>query len=559
MEANPVRIVQYFDGEKQSIIPLFQRPYTWEKRNWGTIWNDIMAYYDSDDDSTHFMGAIVSIPARTVPVGVTKHLIIDGQQRLTTIAIVLCALRDENEKIAAQIQDYLVNRHYENNPDYLKLLPTQGDRDVYCQLVNQKIDNKTKHLMLEAYDYFRNAINQKDDNDESLDPVKLFDIVKRCLQVVMINLGEADDPYLIFESLNYKGEPLSQADLVRNFILMKFKHSLAPGGEQEKVYNDLWHPLEELLKDNLGEFLWHYASQNGTNVKKPRIYATIKAKFADLKSSEACIEEISEMRRHGGYYHHFLFPSEEPNHDIKMKLTALSKMEVSISYPLLLKLFRGYDKGAYGEMALAKCLSIIESMILRRTIVDEKRAALNKVFVILSSRFAYEANPDEWLQSDLLRRVRSERWPDDDELLFAFVNKEMYGTKGIKLVLEGIETLCANKELIDFSNVNLSIEHIMPQTLTDEWKTMLGSNWAEIHKKYLHTSGNLTLTAYNPELSNLPFDKKKEIFINSGLALNRLIAQEPVWGPEQIENRSKYLAKKTISIWKRPKNSPSLG
>ena len=262
------------------------------------------------------------------------------------------------------------------------------------------------------------------------------------------------------------------------------------------------------------------------------------------------------MRRHGGYYHHFLFPDEEPNHDIRLKLTALSKMEVSISYPLLLKLFRGYDKGAYGEMALAKCLSIIESMILRRTIVDEKRAALNKVFVILAPRFNYESNPDEWLQSDLLRRVRSERWPEDDELMFTFVNKELYGTKGIKLVLEGIEMLCANKEFIDFDNVNLTLEHIMPQTLTDEWKSMLGPNWAEIHKKYLHTSGNLT---YNPELSNYSFEKKKEIFFNSGLALNRLIAQESVWGQDQIENRSRYLAEKTITIWKRPKASPSMG
>jgi len=184
---------------------------------------------------------------------------------------------------------------------------------------------------------------------------------------------------------------------------------------------------------------------------------------------------------------------------------------------------------------------------------------LNKVFVIMASRFLDDPNPDEWLQADLLRRVRSERWPDDDELNFAFVNKELYGTKGIKLVLEGIETVCANKEVIDFSKGNLSIEHIMPQTLTDEWKSMLGPNWAEIHKKYLHTSGNLTLTAYNPELSNLPFGKKKEIFINSGLALNRLIAQETVWGADQIEKRSKYLAEQTIAIWERPKASPSMG
>lgn len=209
MEANPVRIVQYFDGEKQSIIPLFQRPYTWGKRNWQSLWLDIMSYYDDAGvGASHFMGAVVSIPAKTVPVGVTKHLVIDGQQRLTTVAIFLCALRDcGDERRAAQIQDYLVNRHYDvNSPDFLKLLPTQGDRASYLQVINGggveiHID---RDLVKECYDFFVKSLSGKDDEGEDIDPGRVFDIVKSCLQVVMINLGEADDPYLIFESLNFK-------------------------------------------------------------------------------------------------------------------------------------------------------------------------------------------------------------------------------------------------------------------------------------------------------------------------------------------------------------------
>jgi len=252
MEANPVRIVQYFDGEKQSIIPLFQRHYTWNNRNWQTLWEDIMQCYDNMDpthfmDSTHFMGAIVSIPARTVPVGVTKHLIIDGQQRLLTIAVLLCALRDGwgEAQRAEQIQDYLANRYYEGSVDYPKILPTQDDREEYSQLLTPHVNcsRKSQHLMHEAYLFFKNALLSKDDNDEMIDPNKIFDIVRQCLQVVMINLAETDDPYVIFESLNYKAEPLTQADLVRNYILMKFRHSLGPGGEQEKVYKESWLPL----------------------------------------------------------------------------------------------------------------------------------------------------------------------------------------------------------------------------------------------------------------------------------------------------------------------------
>ena len=181
MEANPVRIVQYFDGEKQSIIPLFQRPYTWGKRNWQTLWDDIKWYYDENDpNSSHFMGAIVSIPAKTVPVGVTKHLVIDGQQRLTTVAILLCSLRDTvDEKKSAQIQDYLVNRHYDESADYLKLMPTQGDRNAYLTIVRGNSDKDSgKHSIHDCYEYFKKKLIEKDDDEKLIDPEKILEVVK---------------------------------------------------------------------------------------------------------------------------------------------------------------------------------------------------------------------------------------------------------------------------------------------------------------------------------------------------------------------------------------------
>ncbi len=559
MEANPVRIIQYFDGEKQSIIPLFQRPYTWEKTKWTTLWEDIVANCDTESSTTHFMGAVVSIPAKTVPVGVTKHLIIDGQQRLTTIAILLCALRDsvEDEKTKAQIHDYLTNRHYEGSPDYLKLLPTQSDREVYRDIVEGKhFDEKVSHKMLEAYKYFKDKFANIGSEEESVELNQILDVIRRSLQVVMINLGEADDPYLIFESLNFKGEPLTQADLVRNYILMLFKHSLGSGGEQERVYREIWHPLEKRIgSDHLDDFLRQYASMTRDKVKKPNVYKVIKDRFVSLKSAIELEAELGEMAQHSIYYQRFLQPNLEQRRKIRKRLEALGKMEVSISYPLLLRLFRACDQQQFGDDVLEECLAIVESLILRRTVVDEKRSALNKLFLRLSRQLPSEGKASEWLLNELSRTVRSERWPDNEEFEKAITESTLYGTKGIRLLLEGVEACLAGKELIDLNEPNITVEHIMPQTLTKEWREMLGPNCEEIHKKWLHTAGNLTLTAYNSEMSNAPFGEKRKRYEDSGIAMNRWIAKQEVWGEEQIRARANELAKIAKTIWVKPTSS----
>jgi hypothetical protein len=498
------------------------------------------------------MGAVVSIPARTVPVGVTKHLIIDGQQRLTTIAILLCALRDSMDaKAAARIQDYLVNRHYEGTPDYLKLVPTQGDREEYLHLVQKNPGDRKLHGMYEAYHHFRDSLRDFDHNGESVNHLRVLETVAQCLQVVMINLGEADDPYLIFESLNYKGEPLTQADLVRNYVLMRFRHSLEAGGEQQKIYERFWRPLESSLGENLSEFLRHYASKDSSDVKKPKIYAAIKSRFVELKTPDSVEAEIETLSRHGDYYKRFLDPTLESDARIAKQLGALGKMEVSISYPLLLRLFEAHrHKKQISDEALVQCLEMIESLIVRRTVCDEKRSALNRVFIRLAVRFPENEDIAKWLETEMLKTVRSERWPDDDEFNRALQEEPLYGTKGVKLVLEGLEEFYADKEVIDLSKV--TIEHIMPQELTNEWREMLGSNCAEIHKRYLHTIGNLTLTGYNSELSNLSFKEKKKRYAESGIALNRTIAREPIWGVEQIERRAQVLANAARLVWKHP-------
>jgi hypothetical protein len=361
MQASPVRIIEYFDGRKQYLIPLFQRPYTWEKDKWSALWEDIMAHYDSGANASHFMGAVVSMPVKAVPVGVNKHLVIDGQQRLTTLAILLTVLRDRGA--SNRIDDYLINRNDEG-PDKLKLLPTHGDRDVYKGLVLDRVLPPTPCRINTAYDYFEQRV--KEDYDASpIDPNRLLETIEQCLQVVMINLGDTDDPYLIFESLNARGEPLTQADLVRNYVLMKFRDSLEAGGEQERIYEYYWRPIQDSLSAGLTSFLRHYCMKDGANVKENTVYSAIKARLAGLTDTAALEAELKEMRRLGDCYAHFVDPSKETIAALRPCLMAFNELDVTTCYPLLLRLFASHVNQAISENDLEQCLHLITSVRLK--------------------------------------------------------------------------------------------------------------------------------------------------------------------------------------------------
>ena len=304
MEASPARLINYFNGEKQNLIPLFQRPYSWKKSNWETLWDDIIVQYDMEEETAHFMGAIVSVPARSVPVGVSKYLIIDGQQRLTTISLLLAALRDTVDiNSSDRIQEVYLTNRFRKPEDTLKFIPTQADRDRYKKILLDREVPDDQSLMVECYRFFMAKLEAGIDNDgEKINPDRVLTTIEHSLQVVMINLGHEDDPYLIFESLNFKGQPLTQADLVRNYLLMRFNHSIAAGGEQERIYTQYWVPIENRLKANLTEFLRHYAMKDGKNIYKGGIYTAIKSHLNDMDTSIDVEAEISKMTKFAELY-----------------------------------------------------------------------------------------------------------------------------------------------------------------------------------------------------------------------------------------------------------------
>jgi uncharacterized protein with ParB-like and HNH nuclease domain len=552
MDASPVNIIQYFDGTKQEIIPLFQRPYCWQQNNWEILWVDIMTQYEESERNSHFMGAIVTLPVKSVPVGVSKHLVIDGQQRLTTIALLLAAIRKKalecrDEKTAGIVGDLLINRYYKS-PDDLKVVPTQSDRAAYNALIQAKpLKEYEETKIVQGYQFFYNKLSENDNNDRPLVPEKVLQTIQCALQVVMINLGENDDPYLIFESLNHKGVPLNQSDLVRNYVLMRFQHSTTAGGEQELVYEELWHPMEIALGESMTEFLRHFAMKMGRNVRKDEVYVASKSEFERLETTNEVRNSIQEMKAAAFAYNKFIQPDTEENHRLSKSFRAMKELDSTVFYPLLLRFYRGWEGKNYTQDDISKCLEILESFYVRRLVCSVPTNALNKIIMDLCQNLP-TTNPIEWLKQSFDSGSSNRRWPSDTEFTNALTRTPLYPRRKIaQFVLKTLEDSFQHKEPVDSSKS--TIEHIMPQTLTDQWRHELGENNKEIHEQWLDTLGNLTLTGYNSELSNLLFVEKKERLQNTHFELTRSILNENTWGQEQIEARAKQLALASIKCW----------
>ncbi|MGB5684958.1 MAG: DUF262 domain-containing protein [Candidatus Electrothrix sp.] len=551
MEASPSKVIQYFNGEKQNLIPLFQRPYTWKEHNWRTLWDDVMVQYDAGDTNTHFMGAIVSVPARSVPVGVNKYLIIDGQQRLTTISLLLCALRDcLDDNSAARIQEVYLTNRFRDIDDTLKFVPTQADRDVYRTIALDRQIPEDDSLIIKAYQFFFKKLRKSHDaNDEPVRPDQVLTTLEQNLQVVMINIGDTDDPYLIFESLNFKGEPLTQADLVRNYLLMRFHHSIFAGGEQERVYSKYWLPLEKTLDNNLTEFLRHYMMKDGDNIKQGGIYAAIKDKLKGLGSTQAVEQELQVMQTFGDLYAKILLITHEEEITVRNRLENIKELKVTTSYPLLLRLLHARQTGLLNSTELEKCLGLVESFVVRRTVCRVPTNALNKLFVQWAKNFP-DSDHIQWLQDAMLSGAGSRRFPDNDEFTEHFKNTPQYGSGTTRYILLRLEKSFKHKETVDLTST--TIEHVLPQKLTSKWLTELGKDADKIHSRIADTFGNLTLTGYNSELSNLPFTEKKEKLSNTHIELNRWIIEQTDWGEKEVKNRGEELFKIAKSIWNDP-------
>ncbi|HEV3036879.1 MAG TPA: DUF262 domain-containing protein [Candidatus Angelobacter sp.] len=562
MEATPTLVINYYSGFKQNVVPLFQRPYTWSEKQWRTLWDDVMVFYpaeDTDDKATHFMGAVVTMSARSVPVGVSKFLIIDGQQRLTTISILMCAVRDmlrsEQQVARRRIQQFYLTNDGCEGTEFFKLLPTHGDRAAYASLIQESDAPSVDSQFKKAYDYFRRRLRSENDEGEKIEPKRILDIIEKRLMVVMINLSDTDDPYLIFESLNFKGSPLEQSDLVRNYFLMRFTVT-----DQQGIYDGLWLPMQNRLGQGLTEFMRHFLGAEGEEVRKGDVYTAVRRLVADSDSASVRILMI-RMERLSTMYSRLSGTAGEPHPELNQYFDYFRRLDFGSVYPLLLSLYEDYADGQFALAEFVSSMGILLSFILRRMVVGVPSNSLSGLFITLFRSKPVTETPSAWLSTSLARENKNRRWPTDAEFEERWVRSDIYGGRACQVILERLEQSYGHHEVVSFDES--SIEHIMPQTLTPEWYELLGADAADVHSEWLHTIGNLTLTGYNPELSNRSYSEKRGLFATSHFELNRHFGDHENWSAFEIEARARGLFKIAVKLWPRPEvfiiESPIVG
>ena len=559
MKANEANLLNFMQGTKQFIIPIYQRKYSWTKKQCTQLWNDIVKISNDDDTNAHFVGSIVYIEKGVFQVStVPQLLVIDGQQRLTTMSLLLLALSKE---LKERKQKYDINSRKVMN---YYLVNNEEDDDLYHKLILNQIDHETLTSLIEGrelpedyspriYENFNYFVDQI--RKSSIDIDQLFSGLKKLIIVDVALDRDHDNPQLIFESLNSTGLELSQADLIRNYVLMSLSAE-----EQKRLYKKYWRPMEKSF-DNLNEsILFDRFMRDYLTVKTGRI-PNIKNVYTDFKKHlfekrHTDIEEIlKDVYKYSKYFVRLAFQTEKDD-DIRNVLKDFNSLKVDVSYPFLLEVYDDYNNNILSKTQFISILKIVESYVFRRAICGVPTNSLNKTFATLSK----EVDKENYLESVKIAfslKDSYRRFPNDQEFLEELMIKDVYNFRNRNYLLRKLENL-ERKEIVDIESY--TIEHIMPQNenLSQEWRKMLGKNWLDVHEKYLHVLGNLTLTKYNSELSDKPFTEKRDMeggFADSPLRLNRGLRQLESWNEKEIKKRGESLGNRTLLVWSYPEVS----
>lgn len=541
MHANQTDVQKILGGVQQYVVPLFQRPYSWETRQWTKLWADLAELCEEPKPRNHFIGSIVTMPERSVPEGVSKFVLIDGQQRLTTMLVLLAAVRDKarrdgDTKLADKIDDLMLKNRHQDDTDVYKLLPTQADRAAFCAIMDGTPPT-TAGGIAAAHAFFEKKLRSP--SAPVLD--RLYTVVCKSLVLVSIVLDRDDNPYLIFESLNATGQPLTQADLIRNFVFMRV-HSK----HQDKVFRECWQPMQERLGKHLTEFMRHFLMRDGRVVRQGDVYFSFK-ECVEERGDDDVQGYLTDLANFSVYYSRLIDPSREPGRELAPRLARLNRFEATTAYPFLLNVYHDHAAGRLSEPEFAAVLDVLESFLIRRYVCGVPTNALSKIFVSLYSQARAVGSVLEGVKTVLADK----NFPRDKHFREQFLVIPLYGggdrRDKAKLILDRLEASYEHKEGIDPKS--LTIEHVMPQTLTDWWKQHLGDGWAATHEAWLDTVGNLSLTGYNPELSNADFPNKRAILKASHVELNRYFAGVEVWDGDAIAKRGESLAERAIRVW----------
>ncbi len=559
MDAKATTLLKFFEQNQtnQFVIPIYQRLYSWKKEQCEQLWDDIIKIGGNDKMNGHFIGSILY--ARVDDTHSSPLLIIDGQQRLTTITLLFIALRDRSSDEAKRkkMESYLINSDKDGDKKF-RLILSESDRDTLLSLID-KDRRKPSELSLKIVENFKLFEEWIRKNTDKLETI--FKGLDKLMIVWIALKKEKDDPQLIFESMNSKGIELTQADLIRNYIVMEMEVE-----KQEDFYNQYWRAMEEDFKqsekqskkqskreDLFSKFVRHYLTIKTKEVPNiNKVYGALK----DYRQKEGIgIENLlKDLQKYCGYFCQIAF-KKEADKDLNKALSFLVDLEMDVVYPLLLELYSDYSDGVLSKQDFIPIIYLTESYICRRAVCGLGTNSLNKVF----PSFTKKIDKKQYLKSveeHFGSLTGKQKFPNDSEFKDSFITKELYHPKKTKKVFNFLKRLENFDTKEPVNTQECTIEHIMPQTLNLEWERDLGENFQAIHDKYLHTIGNLTLTGYNEKYSNNSFQEKRDMekgFKQSPLKLNQSLRDLEVFGEEQIKKRANDLADWALKIWTYPK------
>ena len=566
LQAGETTLNKLLNTSRQFIVPIFQRNYSWQKNQYEQLWFDILRASKFKEKQNHFIGSIVYIDMGTPAGRPQQLLLIDGQQRLTTISILLCAIKDYVQKFnletklinLAKIKNQFLYNSDEIDEDRYKLLLNVQDKETYIKLIDNTIFtvNKPATNIIKCYEFFYERIEDFIKQYGQIDEI-YAGIFK--LSLVSISLDkDSDNPQMIFESMNSTGKDLSQTDLLRNYLLM----DLTPE-KQTRLYKTYWKPMEELFgediyKNDVNKFDYFIRdfltlkSDTGHICKINNVYENFKRYYLDNNCEKFAV--LKDLFTYAKYYA-CIDLLQENDDELKLYWQEFKKLDSHVVYPFLLKLYDDYSRQILIKEDFKKILQVVISYLWRRAICEIPTNSLSKTFATL-----YQAvDKDDYVNSVIKAFVFKssyKRFPSDYEVREKLQTKDIYHFRLRKYLLEALENYY-HKEPIDLNTANYTIEHIMPQNIEHNlsWQQMLGEDWQEVHSLYLHSLGNLTITGYNAEMSNKSFVEKvngESGFKHSHLKLSESIAQCDVWNKKAIQRRTNILTDIILKIWKYP-------
>ncbi len=565
MKANETKVEDFLSSNKtQFLIPVYQRNYDWSTSQCNQLLNDILEVGTNKKMNAHFIGSVVYVHDDVYTASRIKELtIIDGQQRLTTITLIYLVLHRlatelGDEELVNDIYETILINKFGSEDEKLKLRPTDNNDKALKYLLrsdeNEEYPDFSK--LIDNFNYFKGRITEENNQ------VVLTGLSK--LMFVEISLDrEKDDPQRIFESLNSTGLELSQADLIRNYILMGLNRR-----DQNKIYQNYWEVIEKFAKDEtrnvsrVSDFIRDYLTLENKNIpNKGKVYLEFKAKYptSTLDILETNLSSIKSLVKH---YNKLINPTNETDKEIKLQLGYIKRLEINVAYPFLMKVYDDYTNAVIDKITFVKILGLIQSFTWRRFIIGLPTNALNKIFMNLYDKVD-KTNYLFSIQSSLLQRSGVQRFPKNKEVIDALKVKDVYNikSKNRTYLLERLENH-ENRELVLIEgNEDITIEHIFPQNPHAKWKIDLGNDeYVSIKEDYLNTIGNLTLSGNNGDLGNKPFvdkrdmnkDGKEQGYKFSKLWLNRYLAGLSKWNKFEIEKRFELVVERYLNIWQFP-------